>query len=122
MPSISNTTISALYELCGADDYPVEEYCIGCVNCEGYGFPCLNCAVYVFNGHLGQGNDYPLPSQQVVKADCDISVEEINDQIPEPDPMDIDDPIPESDPMEIDEDIILVQNLPSTPPTRRLTQ
>ena len=57
MPTISNDAIRALYELCGNDDYPVEEYCIGCQNCEYYTFPCANCAMYVFGGNIGQGND-----------------------------------------------------------------
>jgi hypothetical protein len=57
MPTISDATIRALYELYGNDDYPVDEYCIGCPNCEYYTFPCLNCAMYVFNGNLGEGND-----------------------------------------------------------------
>jgi len=55
MPSISNDAIRALYEICGNDDFPVEEYCIGCNNCEHYGFPCMNCARYVFCGSLGEG-------------------------------------------------------------------
>lgn len=56
MPVISDATIRALAELYGNDQYPVDEYCIGCSNCECYTFPCLNCAMYVFNGQLGEGN------------------------------------------------------------------
>ena len=55
-PTISNATIRSLYELYGNDDYPVDQYCIGCQNCEHYSFPCSNCALYVFNGNLGAGN------------------------------------------------------------------
>ena len=55
MPIISNETIRAIYELCGDDRFPVDEYCIGCGNCEHYGFPCANCAFYVFGNQLGRG-------------------------------------------------------------------
>ena len=56
MPFISNIVIRELYELYGNDDYPIDQYCIGCLNCESYGFPCMNCAIHVFSGKLGQGN------------------------------------------------------------------
>ena len=84
MPFISNTVIHELYERYGNDDYPVEQYCIGCLNCESYGFPCINCAIHVFSGQLGQGNDG-------------------NNGITENDPTD----------MDIDEDIIPgIQDIP----------
>jgi hypothetical protein len=28
---------------------------IACQNCDYFGFPCLNCAAYVFHGRLGPG-------------------------------------------------------------------
>lgn len=28
-----------------------------CENCDEYGFPCLNCASFCFNGMLGKGHD-----------------------------------------------------------------
>lgn len=31
-----------------------EEY--DCANCEAYGFPCLNCAEYIYQGQLGAGH------------------------------------------------------------------
>jgi len=55
MPTISNDTIREIYNLCGNLRFPVEEYCIGCGNCEHYGFPCANCAAYVFGYQLGFG-------------------------------------------------------------------
>ena len=88
MPIISDTTIRALYELCGNDDYPVDEYCIGCPNCEYYTFPCLNCAAYVFNGQLGEGNaDEPEPmniDDNDIVNDNDISDADMDggDRIP----------------------------------------
>lgn len=58
MPTISDNTIRAIYDLCGDPRCPVEEYCIGCGNCEYYGFPCANCAMYVFGDQLGPGEGY----------------------------------------------------------------
>ena len=56
MPTtISNDTIRAIYNICGNPRFPVEDYCIGCENCECYGFPCTNCAEYVFGNALGLG-------------------------------------------------------------------
>ena len=55
MPIVSNDTIRAIYEVCGDPLFPVDEYCIGCENCEHYGFPCINCAAYVFGDRLGPG-------------------------------------------------------------------
>ena len=93
MPSISNETIRELYELYGNDDYPVEQYCIGCGNCENYGFPCMNCATYVFGGRLGPGNGGAAPMDIDEEIDNDIP-EIVNDNdIPETPPT-IDDHIP----------------------------
>lgn len=33
-----------------------------CANCSYHGFPCLNCAVYVYNGELGPGFFYGMRS------------------------------------------------------------
>ena len=54
-PRIPEDTIRELWFMYGDRDMPVEEYCIGCGNCEFHGFPCANCAWYVFQGHLGEG-------------------------------------------------------------------
>ena len=94
MPSISNETIRELYELYGNDDYPVEQYCIGCGNCENYGFPCMNCATYVFGGRLG--------APAWVAAPMDIDDDDDDDIIPG-----IQD-IPE---------IVNDNDMPETPPT-----
>ena len=56
MPNISDAVIRSIYEVCGDFRFPVEQYCIGCQNCEHYGFPCANCALYVFGGNLGPGS------------------------------------------------------------------
>ena len=29
--------------------------CLGCDNCDNYGFPCIDCARYAFDGRLGNG-------------------------------------------------------------------
>ena len=55
MPNISDAVIRSIYEVCGDFRFPVEQYCIGCQNCEHYGFPCANCAAYVFGYRLGFG-------------------------------------------------------------------
>ena len=106
MPSVSNNTIRELYELYGNDDYPVEQYCIGCPNCEEYTFPCLNCAHYVFGGRLGQGNSGAVP----MDIDSDIPDVVNNNDIPDTSPT-IDDRIPSDidssdDDEEEEEDII----------------
>ncbi len=72
MPYISNDIIRELYELYGNDYYPVEQYCIGCGNCEHYGFPCMNCATHVFGGHLGIGNVGAIPMDIDINVDMDI--------------------------------------------------
>ncbi len=77
MPTITNDTIRALYELYGNDDYPVDQYCIGCANCEVCGFPCANCAAYVFNGQLGEGTIVPIGENDNIIDD----VEDDNDII-----------------------------------------
>ena len=58
---ISGNEIRNLYEKYGNKKFPVEEYCIGCNNCQEYSFPCLNCADYVFDGKIGYGNPDDMP-------------------------------------------------------------
>ena len=81
MPSISNDAIRALYEICGNDDFPVEEYCIGCDNCEHYGFPCLNCAHYVFCGRLGEGCGGTIDTTEAMDTTDTIDTTEAMDTI-----------------------------------------
>jgi hypothetical protein len=95
MPTITNETIHALYELYGNDDYPVDQYCIGCENCEVCGFPCANCAAYVFNGQLGEGTILPI-------VDINNVINNIIDNINDDDDDD-DDIISPGTPMDIDE-------------------
>ena len=114
MPTITNETIRALYELYGNDDYPVEEYCIGCANCEYYSFPCANCAAYVFNGQLGEGNS------SVPLNDIDNMIEDTSDDIIDVNneessiPMDVDDDdndiIPSNELDTSHDDLDIIQN------------
>lgn len=40
------------------DSYEVDNICN---NCLVYGFPCLNCADYIYNGYIGMGNGPEFP-------------------------------------------------------------
>jgi len=81
MPTtISNDVIRQIYSICGNHDFPVEEYCIGCENCECYGFPCANCAYYVFGERLGPGERGQADSG----GSSDMEIDEGIDDVPEP--------------------------------------
>ena len=107
MPTITNDTIRALYELYGNDDYPVDRYCIGCGNCEVCGFPCANCAAYVFSGQLGEGTITPIDENDDM-PDLELVIDENDDIIDDMPDLELvieddDDIIGPSTPMEIDE-------------------
>ena len=86
MPTISNATIRAIYHLCGDPHFPVEEYCIGCEHCEYYGFPCANCAAYVFGYQLGFGERGEADSGE--NSDTKVGTPSRTDEEPTPMAMD----------------------------------
>ena len=67
---LSNDEIRSLYNKYGNKNYPVDQYCIGCNNCQEYSFPCLNCAHYVFDFKLGCG--YPESATPDIETPLDM--------------------------------------------------
>lgn len=45
-----------------------------CYNCDEYGFPCMACAKYTFDGNLGRGNGYPQDFDDHVNETTDLDI------------------------------------------------